>query len=79
MYIITYPYIFLPTGIVAIILSVLSSSAADEGDLEGAKLKGRISCGISLAGVAVTVIAIIIVIVVVVVAVDNAVDAVTSG
>ena len=72
-----YTPIYFP-GLVAIILSVLSNSAADEGDLEGARVKGKISLGLSLAGIAITVISIIIVIVVVVVMVDDAVDDATN-
>ena len=67
-------FLFFLLGLAAVILSVLSSSAADDGDMESARLKGKISLGCSLTGIAITVISIIIVIVVLVVMVDDAVD-----
>merc|ERR1712002_910229 len=48
-------------GLVAIIFSVMSSSAADSQDMEGAKSRGKISMIVSLVGIAISVIAIIII------------------
>ncbi len=61
-------------GIIAIIFSVLSSSAADEGDMEAAKVKGKISLAISLIGMLITILSIVIVIVYIVVLAKKTVD-----
>ncbi|CAH1800632.1 unnamed protein product [Owenia fusiformis] len=47
-------------GIPAIVLSVQSSSSADNGDFDGARRTGKISLGISLSGIAIALIVIAI-------------------
>ena len=50
-------------GLVAIILSVLSRTAADNGDIKGARIKARLSLGLSMAGILTTVICVVSVLV----------------
>jgi uncharacterized membrane protein len=61
-------------GIIAIVFSVMSSSAADDGDMEKARSNGRISMWLSVAGIIISVILIIIVIVYVTVVAKKVVD-----
>jgi len=48
-------------GLVAIIFSVMSSSAADDQDMEKAKSRGKVSMILSLVGIAITILSIIII------------------
>ena len=64
----------LPLGIVAIILSVLSDNAYGDGDMEGARKKGKISMILSIIGILLTLIIIIIIIIYVFVIAKAAVD-----
>ncbi|OAF69790.1 hypothetical protein A3Q56_02449 [Intoshia linei] len=50
-------------GIIAIIFSVMSSSAADENNIEDAKSKGKISMYISIVGIVISIVVAIILIV----------------
>ncbi|CAH1788091.1 unnamed protein product [Owenia fusiformis] len=50
-------------GIIAIIFSVMSSSSADNGDLEGARSKGKISMILSIVGIVITVLIIVFIII----------------
>ena len=47
------------SGGVAIAFSLLSSTAYNEGDIEGARAKGKISLAISVAGITITVVALL--------------------
>ena len=69
----------LPLGIVAIVFAVLSDNAYGDGDLEGARSKGKIAMIISIVGVLLTIVIIIIVVVYVVVVVNAAVNTVKNN
>ncbi|OAF67751.1 hypothetical protein A3Q56_04429 [Intoshia linei] len=47
-------------GIIAIIFSVMSSSAADDNNMEDARRNGKISLAFSLSGILITIIALIV-------------------
>ncbi|OAF66248.1 Tumor suppressor candidate 5, partial [Intoshia linei] len=53
----------LPFGIIAIIFSVLSSQEADKNNMDNARKNGKISLGMSVAGIVVSIIIIIIIVV----------------
>ncbi|XP_013380503.1 transmembrane protein 233 [Lingula anatina] len=65
----------LPLGIIALVFSILSDSDYGAGDVEGARSKGKVAMGLSIAGMVTTIIAVVVVLVyyfAVIVAVANA-------
>lgn len=66
-------------GIIAIIFSVLASSAADDGDMDAARTRGKVSLAMSIVGILSTIIAVIACVLYFVVFVSAAVDAACSG
>ena len=74
-----HSFILFLSGIIAIVFSVMSSSAADEGDLEAARVKGKISLALSLIGIFSTIIIVVIIIVYFVAIVGAAVDAINDS
>ncbi len=72
-------FVSLFLGIIAIVFSVLSSSSADDGDLDAAKTKGKISLAMSLIGIFSTILLIIIIIVYIVAFAKDIADSASSG
>lgn len=66
-------------GIIAIIFSVMSSSAADEGNMETARSNGKVSMGLSIAGILITIVVIIIIVVYVTVFATKTVNEFCNG
>ena len=51
-------------GIIAIIVSSMSSASADGGDMESARSQGRVSLGLSIAGMVICAVVIIVLVVI---------------
>ncbi|XP_013407602.1 transmembrane protein 233 [Lingula anatina] len=53
-------------GIIALIFSVMSSSAADDNDFASARTKGKVALGLNITGMLVTVLIVVVVVALVV-------------